>query len=117
MRRSHSRGPSWSGKKPLGLKRATIAPCRIADIDDRSWQFSHLQEIVDRRASADALGPFFADPGFTVRTRKIVVRVSGATTGCGVTREGLAAAAVVIEPASGIAMRSFLIESQLSRSA
>jgi hypothetical protein len=40
--------------------------------------------------------------GFTVRTRKIVVRVSGATTGCGVTREGLAAAAVVIEPASGI---------------
>jgi hypothetical protein len=30
--------------------------------------------------------------------------VSGATTGCGVTREGLAAAAVVIEPASDIVM-------------
>jgi hypothetical protein len=37
--------------------------------------------------------------GLTVRTGKIVVRVSGATTGCGVTREWLAAAAVAIEPA------------------
>jgi hypothetical protein len=30
--------------------------------------------------------------------------VSGATTACGVTREGLAAAALIIEPASGIAI-------------
>ena len=37
-----------------------------------------------------------------------MVRVSGATTGCGVTREGLAAAAVVIEPALGIAMSNRL---------
>jgi hypothetical protein len=43
-------------------------------------------------------------PGFTVTTRNIAARVSGVTTGCGATREGLAVAAVVIEPASGIAI-------------
>jgi len=43
-------------------------------------------------------------PGFTVTTRNIAARVSGATTACGVTREGLAAAALIIEPASGIAI-------------
>ena len=41
---------------------------------------------------------------FTVRTRNIAARVSGATTGCGKTREGLFAAAAVIEPLSGITM-------------
>jgi hypothetical protein len=34
----------------------------------------------------------------------MAARVSGATTACGVTREGLVAAALIIEPASGIAI-------------